>query len=325
MNRMFLAFGMLLSAACLTPWSNAQAQAFPDNKTVRLVVPQGPGGPTDLTARLLAEGLRTVWGSSVIVDNRAGAGGNIGADHVAKAQPDGYSLLFTNVGPMVSNQALFSNIGFNSETDFAPISLLVESPTLVYVRADLPVNSLAELVALAKKQPGKLNYADGGMGTIPHLGAELLKHLSKIDITRIGFRDGAQINAAIGSDQFDIYFTGIEFYQWVKNGKMKALAISARARHPFAPDVPTMTEAGLPGFTMSGWYGLLAPAKTPPALLAQLHKDSLRAVQAPEIKARLEGLGLVSTLSSPSELAQRIKTERAQWNEVVKAAGIKAN
>jgi tripartite-type tricarboxylate transporter receptor subunit TctC len=321
MKKAFLAIA-IISSIFSSAHTAANAQTYP-SRSVRLIVPQGPGGPSDIVSRILGEGLRTVWGTTVVVENKPGAGGNIGAEQAARAEPDGYNLLFANVGVLTANQALVENISFNSLTDFVPISLLVESPTLLYVRADLPVNSLAELVELAKKEPGKLNYADGGLGTIPHLGAELLKNLNKIDITRIGFRDQTQINAAMDTKQFDIYFTGIEFYQWVKAGKMKALAISAPRRHPMAPEVPTMTEAGMPRFTASGWYGLLAPAKTPPALIEQLHRDAVKAIQTPEAKKRLDGLGMISTLSSPEEFGKRIGAERAQWTEVIKAAGIK--
>jgi len=314
----------VFASVSLSLSGTAFAQGYPE-QPVRIVVPQGAGGPGDHVARVLAEGLRGVWkDAKIVVENRTGAGGNIGAQHVARAKPDGYTLLSSNIGPLVANHALAKDIGYNSLTDFVPITRLASSPTLLYVRATLPVNSFEELIEFAKKNPGKLNYADGGMGTIPHLGAELLKNLAKIDITRIGYREAGQINAAIGTDQFDIYFTGIEFHRWVENGRMKALAISAPTRHPDAPDVPTMKEVGLPGFTLSAWYALLAPAKTPKDILTKLHTLAQQALQKPEAAKQLQTVGMQVALSTPQELGQQIATERAQWTEIIKSTGMTA-
>ena len=322
MNSMLLksaAAAALALVACI-----AQAQTFP-TKPVRMIIPNATGGPSDLVGRVLAQKLAESWGQSVVVDNRVGAGGNIGVDAVAKAAPDGYTILVTNSAPIVVNQSLYAKVPYDAIRDLTAISLLANSPQILLVPAASPANSVADLIRIAKAEPGKLTFASLGNGTAPHLNGEMFKMQAGVDMLHIPYRSTPQVEAALLVNEVSVFFGPTTSMQHVQAGKMKALGVTTKTRASVAPNLPTLAELGLPDFEMSGWYGLLGPAGLRGELLAKIHGDSVRVLGTPDMRAKLHGIGFDVVGDSPEHFAAHIKAESARWAAVVKAAGIKAN
>ena len=301
---------------------NAHAQ-YP-TRPIRLVVPQSAGGSTDLVARPLAQRVAEAMKGSVVVDNRPGAGSTIGTDIVAKAPPDGHTLLAV-AASFTMSPSLYKKLPFDPVNDFAPISLLSSLPNILVVHPALPVKSVKDLIAHAKAQPGKLNYSSSGMATGTHMSMELFKHMAGISIAHIPYKGGAPSVTALISGEVQLCFATISTaLPQVKTGRLRALAISSARRATAVPEVPTISEAGVPGYDYASWIGLLAPAKTPAAIVARWHTEAARVMQTAEIKALLLHEGSEAVGNSPSEFGGIIKSEVERWKTVSKAAGIKA-
>lgn len=312
----------LLGTGAAIMAGGAAAQSFP-NRQIRLVVPYSPGGGADTTARLLAPKLQEALGETVVVDNRPGAGGIIGDDSVAKAAPDGHTLLIGAFAHAV-NPSLQPKMPFRTPDDFAPISLLVTVPELLVVTPSHQAKTVMELVAMAKAQPGKLLYASSGNGSAQHLAAELFRLRAGIDIGHVPYKGGSLAVADVAAGHVPFYFGNMSAaLPQARAGRVRALAVTSAERSPAAPDVPTIAEAGVQGCEISEWNGLLAPAGTPAAVIERLHVEVARIMRSDEIKAKFADLGAASVGSTPAELAAFLRVEMAKWADVVKTANIK--
>ena len=310
------------TAAVALVAGSARAQAYP-SKPVRLIVPYSAGGGADTTARLIAPKLQEALGQTVVVENKPGAGGMIGDEIVAKAAPDGHTLLIGAFAHAV-NPSLFPKMPFRTPEDFAPVSLLVTVPELMVITPSHPAKTVAELVALAKAQPGKLSYASSGNGSAQHLAAELFKMRTGTDIQHVPYKGGALAVADVAAGHVPFYFGNMSAaLPQARGGRVRPLAVTSPARSPAAPDVPTLTEAGVPDCEISEWNALIAPAGTPPAVIARLHTEIAKIMRAEEMKAKFADLGADAIGSTPDELAAFLRSEMKKWAEVVKAANIK--
>ena len=310
------------TAAVALAAGSARAQAYP-SKPVRLIVPYSAGGGADTTARLIAPKLQEALGQTVVVENKPGAGGMIGDEIVAKAAPDGHTLLIGAFAHAV-NPSLFPKMPFRTPEDFALVSLLVTVPELMVITPSHPAKTVAELVALAKAQPGKLSYASSGNGSAQHLAAELFKMRTGTDIQHVPYKGGALAVADVAAGHVPFYFGNMSAaLPQARGGRVRPLAVTSPARSPAAPDVPTLTEAGVPDCEISEWNALIAPAGTPPAVIARLHTEVAKIMRAEEMKAKFADLGADAIGSTPDELAAFLRSEMKKWAEVVKAANIK--
>jgi len=306
---------------CLTSAADAQ---YP-NKPIRIVVPFAAGGPADSLARIVSKGLSSRLGATVLVENRAGAGGNIGTDAVAKAPADGYTLLLGYIGPLAVNPHLFSTLPFNPEMDFAPIGLIADNPLVLVVHPSVPARSVKDLVALLRTSKTPLAYASGGSGSANHLAAELFKVAEQVDMTHVAYKGIAPATIDLLGGQVPIMFNGVSAaLPHIKTEKLRALAVTTKNRIPALPEVPTMQEAGLPGYEMSAWFGLLAPAGTPSAIVQRLEAALMDTVRSPEAEATLSSMGMVSRPEGSQVLRYLVKSELQLWGKVVRQAGIKA-
>ena len=312
---------LALVLACALP---AMAQTYPA-RAIRLVVPQSPGGSTDQVARPLALKLGEALGQPVVVENRAGAGSVIGTDIVAKAAPDGYTLLAVAASFTIS-PSLYRQLPYDVERDFAPVTLLSSFPNIMVVHPSIPVSSVTELVRFAKANPGKLNYSSSGIGTGTHLSMELFKHLAGIDVIHVPYKGGAPSVSALLAGEVQVSLATISTaLPHVRTNRLRALAVTSRLRVGSLPEVPTLDESGVPGYEYSSWIGLLAPAKTPRAVVERLGAEAARAARSPEMRAILALEGAEPVGSSPGEFASQIRAELVRWSKLVAAAGIKAD
>jgi tripartite-type tricarboxylate transporter receptor subunit TctC len=301
------------------------AQNYPD-RVVRIVNPYPPGGSVDVMARLLAQKLGENLGQQFIVENRSGGGGNTGSDSVAKAEPDGYTLLFTAPGPLTVNQTLYSKLSFDPATDFAPIALFATAPIVLIVNPGVPANNVQELIALARKEPGKINFASAGNGTTNHLSGELFKSMAKVDIVHVPYRGaGPAMNDLIGGHVQMFFDLMPVVLPQVTTGKVRALGIAGAKRASSLPDVPTIAEQGVPGFDASSWYGLVAPAKTPEPVLAKLREEVAKALKTPDMVARIRELGSEPGAAFGKDFGAFMAAETKKWAEVIRASGAKAD
>ncbi len=314
------AFAGLLAAGASQP---GLAQAWPA-KPVRIVAPFAAGGLADVLARAVGERLTAGIGGPFIVENRTGAGGNIGADAVAKAEPDGHTLLMSSAGILTINASLYRKMPFDPETAFAPITVVADMPMLLLVRADSPARTPTDLVALARKEPGKLFFGSPGNGTTGHLGLEMLKSVAKVDIGHVPYKSAAEaVTAAIGGQTAGMFDNPPTVMSQMRAGSLRALGVAAAQRMPQLPDVPTLAEGGLPGFEASSWFALVAPAKTPAPIISRLHQETAKALRTPEMQQRFGPLGARLVGNTPEEFASFIVSERAMWDRLIKSAGIK--
>jgi len=313
---------VLLGAASLLAAPHVRADTFP-SKPIRLVVPYSPGGGADTTARLIAPKMQEALGQTVVVDNRPGAGGVIGDDVVAKAPPDGHTLLIGAFAHAV-NPSLLARMPFKTPDDFAPISLLVTVPELLVITPSHPAKTVADIIAMAKAKPGSLFYASSGNGSAQHLAAELFKLRTGTDIGHVPYKGGGLAVADVAAGHVPFYFGNMSgALPQARSGRVRALVVTSPQRSPAAPDVPTMAEAGVPGCEISEWNSLMAPAGTPPEVVARLHDDMARIMRLEDIKAKFADLGAESIGSTPQELAAFLAAEMRKWAEVVKAADIR--
>ena len=322
MEAMIKRRSILLGAATSSLAPPASAQTFP-SKPVRLVVPYSAGGGADTTARLIAPKLQEALGQTVVIDNKPGAGGTIGDDAVAKAAPDGHTLLIGAFAHAV-NPSLMPKMPFRTPEDFAPISLLVTVPELLVVTPSFPARTVAELVALAKAEPGKLSYASSGNGSAQHLAAELFKMRTGTDIQHVPYKGGALAVADVAAGHVPFYFGNMSAaLPQARSGRVRALAVTSPQRSPAAPEVPTMAEAGVSGCEISEWNALLAPVATPPAVIDRLQAEVVKILRDEEIKAKFADLGAQAIGSTPAELSAFLREEMTKWAAVVKAANVR--
>jgi tripartite-type tricarboxylate transporter receptor subunit TctC len=309
---------------CLPLAAAAQADDFP-NKAIRIVVPFPPGGATDAAARLVAMKMSERWGQPVLVDNRAGAGGNVGSDIVAKAPPDGYTLVMGVTGSHAINTSLYSKMPYDPVTDFVAISQVAVVPNVLVVHPSVPVHNLAELVALAKREPGKLNYASLGNGTAAHLGMEMLKSAAGVDITHVPYKGSAPAVSDLLAGQVQMMVDGLpSALPHIKAGKLRAIALTSLHRAPSLPDLPTIAEK-YPGFYADAWSGLFAPKGTPQAVVDKLSAEVQRILKLPEVREKLAALGAEPVGSTQAEFAAHVKREIDKWAKVVKTSGAKVD
>ena len=306
--------------AALATAAPALAQAFP-GKPIKIVVPYAPGGPTDIVARIVGQKLSEQLGQPVIIDNKPGAGGNIGAEAVARAPGDGYTLLLVTTGHTI-NPSLYPKIAYDLKKDLVPVSQLTSGPMVVAVSPSLPVNSLQELIALAKAKPGTLNFASAGNGSSTHLAPELFSMMAGIKMNHIPYKGSAPGLADVmaGNTQvaFDFMISAIPH---VRSGKLKGLATTGLVRSPAAPELPTVAEAGVPGFEVIGWNGLMAPAGTPREVVATLNAGVKKVLELPDVAERISGQGSSAHWSAPSDFGGFVQSEIAKWGKVVKTSG----
>jgi tripartite-type tricarboxylate transporter receptor subunit TctC len=312
---------LLVGTAALTALP-ARAQAFP-SKPVQLVVPLGPGGINDIVTRLIAAKLGDAWGQSVVVVNKPGAGGMIGSDSVAKAVPDGYTLLMC-YSSHFANPSLYSKLPYDTVRDFAPVTMINTANLVLTVSPSVPVNSVQELIALAKAKPGNLNYGTSGIGSLGHLAALRFAKALGIEVTHVPYKSAPEvINAMLRGDVGFFFDSPITALPFIRSGKVKALAVTSPARSPVMPEVPTIAEAAMPGFEVLGWNGMLAPASTPRPVIDKLNADVVRVLRMPDIVKQLADQGVDVVGNTPDEFAAIIPADIAKWREIIVAAGIK--
>jgi tripartite-type tricarboxylate transporter receptor subunit TctC len=293
-------------------------------KPVRMLVGFTPGSATDITARIFAQKFGEAWGVAVTVENLPGAGGSIALARVAKAPADGYTLAYAANGAMTIAPGLQANLPYDPARDLSPISLLLRMPSIVAINNDVPAKSLQELIALARAQPGKLSYASPGNGTPQHVGGELLKSLAGVDIVHVPYR-GAQFTDVISGRVTLTFQNAAAVLPSIRDGKLRALAVTSLERSPNMPELPTVAESGFPGFEATSWFALVAPAATASSVINKLHQECLKALAQPAMQARFAQLGLDTVGSSPAELAAVVKADIGKWARVIKDAGISAS
>jgi tripartite-type tricarboxylate transporter receptor subunit TctC len=299
----------------------AFAQDFP-SKPIRLIVPFPAGGPNDIIARIVGQRMSEIVKQPIVIDNRGGQGGTLGTDAVAKAGPDGYTIGIVNAGALAINQSM-EKVPYDVSKDFAPVPLVVTVPEMLVVASNVPAKNMSELVALAKAQPGKLNFASTGPGSLPHLAGELLKLTAKIDIVHVPYRGAAPaINDLLGQQVEMTFLDMPAILQHIRSGALRPIALGTTARAPTAPDVPTTAEVGMPELLIENWYGMIAPAGTPPVIVATLSRVAVAALGDPAVKEKLADQGLTPVGDTPEHFREFIATEAAKWAKVIKEAGI---
>lgn len=318
-----LLLGWVAAVVALAPQFSA-AQGYPE-KPIRFIVPYAAGGTTDLLSRAIAQKLSEALGQGVVPDNRPGAGGNVGAEIAAKSPPDGYTMLMAPVSPMAINVTLYGGkLAFNPEKDFAPVTLVAKVPLVVVVNPSVPAKNLLELIALAKSKPGRLNYGSAGNGSSNHLVGEMLKTAAGIDMVHIPYRGGGPGMMALVAGQIDVLMGQVPTVTPMVNaGRLRALAVSGAQRSPALPEVPTMAEAGLPGFDATAWYSIVVPAGTPKPIIARLNAELVKILKSPDIRARLISEGADVETSTPEELAAFVRSEIPKWAKAIKDSGTK--
>jgi tripartite-type tricarboxylate transporter receptor subunit TctC len=303
----------------------AAAQDFP-SRPIKLVVPFPAGGPNDIIARVVGQRMAELLGQPVLIDNRAGAGGMLGTDAVAKAAPDGYTIAITSAGALAISASLQEKMPYDPVRDLKAITLVAKVPELLVVATGVPANNLQELVALAKAKPGQLNFGSSGPGSMPHLAGELFKLTAGIDIVHVPYRGAAPaVNDLLGQQVQMVFLDLPVLLPQVTSGKLKPIAVATSKRVPSLPDVPTTAEAGMPEVQAENWYGMVAAAGTPPAIVAKLHSAAVEAIRSPDVKEKLAAQGATLVGNSPEEFGAFIKSEIEKWAKVVKAANIKVN
>jgi tripartite-type tricarboxylate transporter receptor subunit TctC len=297
-----------------------QAQSYP-SKPVRVVVPYPPGGPTDIVARVLFQQVAESTGQQFLIDNRAGAGGNIGAEVVAKAPADGYTLLIGTTAHAI-NMSLFKSLNYDVQKDLAPVSLLTQGPLVLVTHPQFPANSVKELIDMAKAKPGSLNFASSGNGQSTHLSAELFNSMAGTKMVHVPYKGSAPALSDLMTGQVGIMFdTTLSAMPFVRAGKLKALGVTSPQRTPAAPDVPTIAESGLPGYEVFAWNGVLVPAGTPKAIVAQLNEEIRKAMQLPQVRDKFSAQGFAASWNTPDQFGVFVRNEVDKWARTVKASG----
>jgi tripartite-type tricarboxylate transporter receptor subunit TctC len=300
------------------------AQGWP-SRIVKLVVPFTPGGGIDSIGRILGARLSEMWGQQVVIENRPGAGGNIASEFVARSASDGYTMYISAAGLAV-NRYLFESINYDPLADFAPVTLICLFPNVLVVPNSSPLRSVGDLVAKARSDPGKLTFASPGHGSSPHMSAELFKYMAKVDLTHVPYRGASPAYTDVIAGRVDCTFavmaSGLPL---VRAGQLRALGVTTATRVAAAPEIPTIAESGIPGYDTSSWFAFFVPAKTPPEIIAKMHADTVAALAEPQIRAKLDALGVIVVGSTPQQLGAHLKAEMERWAPVIKAANIKVN
>jgi tripartite-type tricarboxylate transporter receptor subunit TctC len=314
----------LLVLASMFGGTGAAAQGYP-SKPIRIVVPYPPGGPLDIMARAIGQKLTEAWGQPVVVDNRPGAGGNIGADLVAKSTPDGYTLLMGAVATHAINPTLYGHVPYDPVKDFLPVALVAQVPNVLVVNPSVPAGTVKDLIELARARPGNLNFGSGSTGSTGHLAGELFNIMAGVKMVHIPYKGGAPAMADLLAGQIQLMFDNLaNALPNVRAGKLRALAVTTLARSPALPDLPTIAESGLPGFDLTTWFGLMAPAGTPPGIVTKLNAEIVRDLNAKDMRERLEKMGAGVPANNTSEhFAAFIRDEAAKYAKVVRESGAK--
>ena len=297
-------------------------QAYP-TKPVRVIAPFPPGGTSDIIARTLGQKLTEAWGQQIVVDNRSGVGGSLGAAAAARSAPDGYTLLVGNVGPVAINVSTYRSVGYDPVKDFAPITLVVTGPQIVVVHPSVPAKTFKEFIALTKAHKGKLNYGSSGPGSVSHLSAELYKRMAKVDMVHIPYKGSALITNDLVAGHLDVVFSDMAvMLPHVKSGRVRALAVTGPKPTPLVPGVPAVAES-VPGFAITSWWGVLAPTGTPEPIITRLNTELIRIVQLADVKERFANLGVETISSTPAEFSAFIKSEIVKYTKLTNELGIK--
>jgi tripartite-type tricarboxylate transporter receptor subunit TctC len=321
---MSIARTLIAGLALLLLPALATAQDFP-TKPIKLIVPFPAGGPNDIIARIVGQRMSELTKQPIVIDNRGGQGGALGTDAVAKANPDGYTIAIVNCGALTINQSM-EKVPYDTLRDLAPVTLVVTVPEMLVVAGNVPAKNMSELVALAKAQPGKLNFASTGPGSLPHLAGELLKLTAKIDVVHVPYRGAAPaINDLLGQQVQMTFLDLPAILPHIRSGALKPIALGTNVRAPTAPDVPTTVEVGMPDLMIENWYGMIAPAGTPPAIIAALNKITTTALADPGVKERLGDQGLTVAGDTPEHFREFIGKEIAKWAKVIKDAGVETS
>lgn len=312
--------------ALLATWGGLSfSQEYP-SRPITIVVTYPPGGGTDVTARLVGKSLSERLGQPVIVENKAGAGGSVGTAAVARSNPDGYTLLLGNPGPNAINPALYANLGYDAEKDFAPISVLTLMPLLVCVQASSPIKTVQDMIAMGKATDKNINFGSSGNGSLSHLGGALFNSLTGTKFVHVPYKGAAPLMVATLSGEVQVgFFAGPDALPQVKGGKLRAIGNTSASRSRLFPDIPTLSEAGVPGFDIGIWYGLLAPAKTPKAVIDRLNKELEKVLAEPAVNEKLLALGLTAAPSTPEQFSALIKSDIAKYARLVKLSGAKVD
>jgi len=314
------AVGLALTLAALAHGNAADFPARP----VRIVVPSTPGGALDILSRMLAQKLPDRWGQPLVVDNRAGAGGIIGTEIVAKADPDGHTLLVVALG-YAANPFLYDKLPYRTPQDFTPIGILATAPNVLVAHPSLAAHSVRELIALARAKPDSVVYASSGVGTSGHLAMELFKRMAEVRMVHVPYKGAGAATAAAVAGQVQVLNTALgAAFPHIKSGRLRALAVTGLKRAAVAPDIPTAAESGLPGYVVDGWFAALAPVKTPPPLVGRIHDEIARVYAMPDVAERIASMGFEAGRLTPQETAVFIAREMAMWQKVIREAGIKA-
>lgn len=320
--RTLLLVSLLMQSAVTAAWA-AERTAYP-TRSIRLVVPFPAGAsPNDIVGRLIGRHITENIGQQIVVDNRAGAGGTIGADVVAKANPDGYTLLVTSTTLTISPN-VYRKLPYDVGKDLQPVTMVGAAPMLIFVNPAVPANTLQELTTYIKARPGQFNFSSGGTGTVPHFAGELLNFMAKIRMTHVPYKGGAPAAAAMIGGEVSMYIdTPTAMLQFVRQGKIKAISVAAKERFALLPEVPTTAEAGLPGYELRVWYGFFVPAKTPRPIVDKLHNETVRALGTDDVKARLAAIGTQPAGNGPDEFRAVVQAELQKWAKVAQESGIK--
>lgn len=322
---MFPCCRLILIQVLVAATGLAGAQSYP-SKPVRIVVPFPPGAGVDIVTRAVAGRFGETLGQQVIVDNRAGAGGIVGAELAAKAAPDGYTVFMATAGILTVIPHLQAKLPYSVERDFAPVSLVASVPSVLVVHPSMPVKSVKDLVVLAKARPGAINYASTGNGTLPHLAAEFFRQQAKIDMVHVAYKGSAPATTDLLGGNVQVFFGNmLSVIEQVRASRLRALAVTSLQRQNVAKEIPTMAESGFPGFEAGTWFGLTAPAATPREILSRLHADIARAVRQPDVEKQLAGQGATTIGNTPEQFAAYIRAESAKWAKVLAASGVRAD
>lgn len=315
----------LCAGAMLLASTESVAQPYP-GRTVRIIVAFAPGGTTDLLGRFIAAELSSSLGQPFVVENISGGGGNVGSSAAAKSAPDGHTLLIGAAGNIAINPGLFTNMPYDPATELAPVALMATVMNLLVVHPSVPANNVKELIALAKSKPGKLTYASAGNGSTIQLAAEMFKHLAGVDILGVNYRGSGPAMIDLLGGRTDLMFENMPTaLPRVQSGSLRALGVTGRTRNPALPNVPTIAEAGLPDFEAISWFGVMAPARTPPAIVDTLYRAIAAALQKPESMEKVRGMGADVTVRNPEDFRKLINADTEKWGAIIKAAGIKVN
>ena len=324
-TQIFKTFGILLVFSVLLALPATAAAADFPSKPAKIIVAFPPGAATDIVGRILAQKLTEMWGQSVIVDNRAGASGTIGTDVVAKSPADGYTMLLGTLGNLAANPSLYRNLPFDMGRDFIPVSLVVMVNFVMVAHPALPVKTVKELIALAKAKPGELNYSSSGAGGLPHLAGELFKSMAGVNVLHISYKGSVPSFTDLLGGRISYSIDNLPLaLPYIKSGRLRALAVVGPRRQPMLPDVPTMVEAGIPGYELTNWFGLMLPAGTPRDVVQRINADVAKVLKMPDVRERLLGMAAEPVGSTPEQFSVFLKSETEKWAKVIKDGGITA-